>query len=154
GLQLNSHRSLFALLGDDLALNTPTSMDDVALRWCDRFWKQYADPNGPIAPHIAACKLLNSKSAFDASDPSNPANRTQQEERVLHELRRRLVSGFCIAGHLADRLPVAFEIIFDPLAPKPTPVKRHSGYWFWGVPTMVQRLIFACDDNLRDAILT
>jgi hypothetical protein len=80
--------------------------------------------------------------------------RTQQEEWTFQRLYLSLVSGFCIAGHImSDRIPTAYEIIFDPLTGKPTPVERASGYWFWGVPNMVQRLIFACDDNLKSAIM-
>jgi hypothetical protein len=81
--------------------------------------------------------------------------RTEDEEKQFNILRRVLVSGFCIAGHiLPDRTPAAFEIVFDPLGPKPTPTQKPYGYWFWGAPNMIQRLIFGLDDGLKTSIMT
>jgi hypothetical protein len=54
---------------------------------------------------------------------------------------------------LADRVPAAYEIVFDPLSPKPTPVSLAPAQSFWGVPSLIGRLINGCADELRLAIL-
>jgi len=150
GLQINSHRTLFAQLGDEIPSISPPDAMAVAMKWCEIFWPHYSNPNGPLAQDMTACRLLASKAPFDPSLPPSPTMRTQQEDFAFRILRSALVSGFCIAGYvLPERIPVAFQIIFDPLSGKPTPVPRTSGYWFWGVPNIVQRLLFACDDQLK-----
>lgn len=156
GLQVSSHRTLIAMLADDLAAHPPTDMADVANRWLARFWAAYSDPNSPIFPLIRQCQALNAKPPYDAAvQPPDPAARTEAEERYFQDLRFGLVAGFCIAGHvLPDRTPSAYEIVFDPLQGQPAPSLKSSGYWFWGAPNMIQRLIFACDDELKRSLIT
>ena len=155
GLQVNSHRTLIAMLGDDLKANPPVDMADVANRWAVQFWAAYNDPNSPIFPLIQKCQALSAKSPHSPErQPPDPGVRTEQEEREFQDLRYDLVAGFCIAGHvLPSRAPSAYEIVFDPLSGPPVPVQKPQGYWFWGAPNMIQRLIFACDDGVKRAIL-
>ena len=153
GLQISSHRTLLALLDDDLRKNPPATNNEAANRWTDQFWAAYSDPGSPISPAIAECQRLHAKKPFDPKTP-DPSGRTEAEEREYQQLRVVLVAGFCIAGYvLPDRTPAAFEVVFDPLQSKPTPTSKPQGYWFWGAPNMIQRLIFACDDELKSSIV-
>jgi hypothetical protein len=153
GLQVSSHRTLLALFADDLKDNPPVTVSEAATRWRDRFWAAYSDPACPIAPLIAKCKALAAKAPYDAAVAPNAGMRTKDEDEEYKRLHPNLVAGFCLAGYLLpDRVPMAFQIVFDPLQGAPVPLARPSGYWFWGAPNMIQRLIFACDDDTRDAI--
>jgi hypothetical protein len=110
-LNNKSHRTLLAELSDDLGVKPPTSVLDVATRWSARFWQVYS---ADMAPFIARINQLQGQ-----------AQRSQAEDEELATLRRVLVAGFCIAGHIpADRTPHAYELIFDPLAPQPKPIPR------------------------------
>jgi hypothetical protein len=155
GLHINSHRTLIALFDDDLKNKPAKSVSEVADRWAAFFYAAYNDPNMPLAPFIQQCRALHAKAAFDPANPTDPAARTQQEEGWLREWQLNLVVGFCVAGYLMpDRAPMAFEIVFDPINGVPTPTQRPHGYWFWGAPNMIQRLIFACDEQLKQSILS
>ena len=156
GLAVRSHRTLIALLADDLRTRQPQSVSDVADRWRDQFWAVYTSP--PVLTDIQKCRALGAKAAFDPSATTpDPTARTQAEEKEFKSLSNVLVVGFCIGGYvLPDREPAAYEIIFDPMAiaaPTPSaivPVAQR----FWGAPNIIKRLLFGCDDGLRQRILT
>jgi hypothetical protein len=153
GLQVNSHRTLFALLADDLDHKPAKDIVEIATRWTDLFWSEYTNPQCPIAPFLQRCQALDGKAAYDPA-LQNPGARNQDEEREFHYLRTSLVAGFCVAGYLRpDRTPGASEIIFDPLQGKPTPASLPFGYRFWGAPNMIQRLLFGCDDELKSSLV-
>jgi hypothetical protein len=155
GLQISSHRTQFALLADKINQTKPTPVGDVASLWTDQFWDAYSDPNGALAQSIARCQSLNRKPPFQPGGPQNLAARTEAEERELRSLVSVLIAGFCIAGHiLPDRRPAAFEVVFHPLQSKPSPIQKPFGYWFWGAPNMIQRLIFGCDDLFKDSVIS
>lgn len=154
GLQVSSHRTHIALLGDDLKVNPPSSVKDVVDRWRDRFWKEYTKS---LAAEIAVLKTLSQKKPYLAvATKADSKARTEQEEKQFRGLRSHLVSGFCIGGYvLPDRKPTAFEIIFDPFldsapqASEITPVAQR----FWGAPNMIKRLLSGCDDDVKTRIL-
>lgn len=152
GLGDRSYRALFALLADDLAANPPTSVAEAVQRWADQFWVAYTNS---LKNFIDQCKTLNSKAAYDASaNPPDPQARTEAEETTFQNLKANLVVGFCLGGYVqADRSPDAYVVIVDPLKGKPTP-QRHTRYDFWGAPNMIQRLIFGCDDEIKNSILS
>jgi hypothetical protein len=155
GLQTTSHRAQVAVLSDTIVQQRPATVQAVADLWIDQFWTAYNDPNNGIAPFLAQCKALSTKAPYDATTPAGPTIRTQDEEQQFNSLRINLVAGFCIAGHvLPSRVPDAFEIVFDPLGPKPSASAKAVGYWFWGAPNMIQRLIYGVDDNLKASIMT
>ncbi len=81
--------------------------------------------------------------------------RTTEEERDYQQLRMGLVVGFCLAGyHKADRVPFAYEIIFDPLRDKPSPVSIAIGDTrCWGAPKIFNRLILGIDLDIRESVL-
>jgi hypothetical protein len=153
GLHVNSYRTMIALFADELQATPAASVKDVADRWAAFFFAAYSDPASPLAPFIVQCKALAAKPAFDAATP-NPLGRTEPEEAWFNEWRNNLVAGFCVAGYLMpDRSPTAFEVVFDPVNGQPVPTQKPHGYWFWGAPNMIQRLIFACDDQLKQSII-
>jgi hypothetical protein len=172
-----SYRTLLASLSDDLQKNAPSKgVAEVADRWCTNFWQEYQTD---LKPAIQRCNDLNAKAAYMASPatpapvpgpapsagtaptlaatvvPAAPAMRTEAEEREFRTLKTGLVAGFCVAGYwLPDRTTTAFELIFDPLAPKPTPKQIPTlHYGFWGAHNLMKRLIWGGDDSLRADIL-
>jgi len=149
GLGAQSHRTMFALLHDDLETKKPKSIAEIADRLVDRAWSTYD-------PLCVRCRDLNAKKSFDSkATPPDPVARTKDEEQELEQLQRGLVLGFCIGGYLPpSRTPEAFSIAFDPLSKKPSPVLLPVGSWnFWGAPNMIQRLMFGCDDALKQDLL-
>jgi hypothetical protein len=106
-----SHRTLTALLDDDLKANPPSNFAEVAARWCDIVWPRYTQQFGPA---LLLCQNLAGKLPFDKNaNPPNPTARTQDEETQFHQLKRGLVLGYFIAGHLLpDRVPQAFSVSF------------------------------------------
>lgn len=139
GLGPLSYRTLFAQLADDLAATPPTSVLDACQRWVAKFWGQYT-----AFGEVVRAKALH----------ANPA-RTPDEEEAYQALKDNLVVGFCIGGHvLSDRVSEAYEIVFDPLGGRPTPnqIPALSHRW-WGVPNIINRLIYGADDNLVAEIM-
>ncbi|MER9005901.1 hypothetical protein NKI15_19920 [Mesorhizobium sp. M0862] len=154
GLGFTSYRRLIALVADELAAKPPKSVSAVADLWIDRFWDAYisSPSHGPL---ITTAQALSVRPSFNPAGPQAPNARTKDEEEEFAVLRQGLFVGFCLGGYvLPDRTPTAFTIAFDPLAGKPKATQIISGYQFWGAPNMIQRLIFGCDDELRQAILS
>lgn len=145
-----SHRRALAMLADSLDANHAADLADVTNRWIAQFWADYI----AVAAHdIALCQALHAKPAFGALPP--PGARTEDEEKLYRQLRLGLVVGFCLGGCLkSDRIPGAFEVIFDPLQgpPKPTPIPAGS-VRCWGTPKIFDRLINAADGDLKQSIL-
>lgn len=140
GLEDVSYRTLVARLADSLRGAPPADVRDVADRWIAEVW--------PVFSSMTAYARVN--------DLHRNANRNAQEDEEYHQLCTGLVAGFCLGGYcLPDRVSKAFEIVFDPLAPRPTPseVAKNSHRW-WGVPNIISRLIFGSDQNLRQAVLS
>jgi len=150
GLALGSYRSLAARLGDALAATPANSVLDVAVQWIDLVWPVYV-----ALPEVQAVQTLNSKLPFDPAAPADPQRRTQLEEEQFATLKDGFVVGFCIGGYVAnDRSPAAFEMIFDPILPKPAPSPLPMAQSFWGVPAIIDRLIKGCGDDVRASILS
>jgi hypothetical protein len=142
-----SHRTLIGRLYDLLANKRPKTVKEVAERWIDLVWTEYDFLAKP-------CRDLNAKLPYDASGkPSDPRARTEQEEQLFGQLKRGLVLGFFLGGHLnPSRAPQAFSIAFDPLLAKPTPIQFPT--WnFAGAPNMIKRLLFGFDEQMREQIL-
>jgi hypothetical protein len=88
------------------------------------------------------------------ASPIFPGSRTLAEEITLLNMLGGLGAGFCIGGYLpADRQPAAFQLIIHPLDSNPLPTAKSVGHSFWGIPTLIGRLINGCADELRDSIL-
>jgi hypothetical protein len=153
GLSVGSHRTLVALLADDLKKAKPKSISDVANRWCEQFWKAYSSS---LKAEIQACVDLSKMLPFDpVAVPPAPNSRTKDQENLFKNLANTYTVGFCVAGYvLSDRKPSAFETVFDPLNGKPTPTEIPvGGQRFWGAPNMIARLLHGWDPSLRQSIL-
>jgi hypothetical protein len=153
GLKVGSHRTLVALLADDLKKKKPTSVQDVAERWCRHFWKAYSSS---LAADIQLCDTLSKMLPFDpVAVPPVLNSRTKEQETQFKNLRNTLTVGFCIAGYvLSDRNPCAFETVFDPINGEPKPSSISVGSQrFWGAPNMIARILHGSDPGLRQSIL-
>ena len=139
GLGSLSYRTLIALLGDDLRSSVPASVQDVAQRFVEVVWPHYQafDP-------VQRFQVLHGM-----------ATRTADEDAEYQQLSVELVAGFCVAGHCeSDRISKAYEIVFDPLQAKPSPTEIQAlSHRWWGVPNIIQRMIFGGDSNLHAAIM-
>jgi hypothetical protein len=151
GLPEYSHRTLLALLADDLKAHPPASVEDVAQRWADQFWAIYqASANWSL---VVELRSLAARPAFQpGAAPAVVGARTEAEETRFLQLKFGLACGFCVGGYLEpDRRPTAFAVIVDPLTNAPS-VSRVQGWAFYGAPNMIQRLLFGIDGGLKDAI--
>ncbi len=148
GLPPVSYRTLIAQLGDDLQSNPPATVLDVAERWVRLYFKEY---QGKFSDEITKCNRLMSKQPYDPSaSGSVPDGRTFQEEVFFRQVCQNLTVGFCIGGYvLGDRTPYAYEIIFDPSNGMPSPTELSHGQKFWGMPSLINRLITGCADEVR-----
>jgi hypothetical protein len=142
GLGSLSHRTVIAQFHDGIARKPAKNVKELAERWTDHVWAEYS-------PLLQTCQGLNIKKPYDpATNPPDPAARTEAEEQEFEQLKRGLVLGFFIGGYiLPSRIPEAFSINFDPLAVKPTPL-QFFGWNFSGAPNMIKRLVFGYDDEL------
>lgn len=153
GFGSQSHRTQFALLADDLAATPAAGVEACASRWVDRVWPVYSTS---VADEIRICRDLHHKLKHDDTAPISPQMRTKQEEQLYLQLRLGLVAGFCIAGYdPRDRIPMAFEILCDPLQDKPKPRAIPMGDTrCWGVPKIFGRLVSGIDTDLKQEILS
>ena len=105
GLQSCSHRTLLALLADDLQRNPASDVADVANRWAVQFWSVYSTEQS-----VQICNSLGAKQAFDPrASPAAADARTEAEEIQFNDLSRNLAVGFCIGGYaLPDRNSASF----------------------------------------------
>jgi hypothetical protein len=142
---------MIACLADDLAINPPVSVSDVAQRWIDRFWIDYSSNS-----EVQLAASLNTKQPYNpAAQAPEEGTRTIDEEGLYNSLKRSFFVGFCIAGYVnKDRELEAAYMSFEPAGPKPsfTLVNQETRMW-WGVPNIINRLVYGADDNLFGAIL-
>jgi hypothetical protein len=122
GLVVSSHRTLLAMLADDLGATKPADVLDVTTRWASQFGTAYAGA-APLGPSFQRCNDLSAKPAFDPTTATpDPAARTKDEESEFSALKNALTVGFCVAGYvLPSREPKAYELIFSPATTQPTP---------------------------------
>jgi hypothetical protein len=140
GLPRSSYRRLLGLLSDEFEKNAPASVSVAAKKWTERFWAEYSTD---LKNEIQRCKDLDGKS---------PRDKAEEDEFQL--LRRGLVVGFCLAGHVkSDRKTEAYEIVFDPLKGKPVPIQQLEFVKFWGAPNPISRLLNGADMSLKDEIV-
>ena len=138
GLGSVSYRTLFALLGDDLAAAPATTMDEIAARWIGIYWKAYE--GGEVGPFVAQARTLDAMPVRDAL-----------HQKELDSFRQDLTAGFCIGGLcLPGRQPAAFYVVFEPTMktpPAPVPIAMGEAR-FWGVPNIITRMIRGYDPHL------
>lgn len=150
GLKDTSYRTIIGRLDDDLKVNPPSNVKDVANRWAALLWTEYSNAH---AMEIARLAALSAKSPYVDGAPPDPNARTKDENVEHSNLRQNLYVGFCLGGYvLPDRKPEAFELNFFPdatVAPAPKPV--HIG--FWGAPNFILRLLNGWDQELKNAIM-
>lgn len=142
-LGLTSYRTLIARFADSLSTTSPQTMQEVADRWNAFFWSAYSSEYAPVLQRVQ--QLLSQ------------ATRTPDEERELVFFRQTFSGGFCLGGYLLhDRTPNAFEVTYNPTltAAGPAQALRVGSPRFWGVPNLIERLLYGLDTGIADAILT
>ncbi|WP_105509369.1 hypothetical protein [Paraburkholderia sp. BL21I4N1] len=145
-----SYRTLLARVSDRLAANPPGSVEDAANALIDVFWPEY-QAFGPVQ----RVQTLHAK-APNGTAEAGAAVRTAEEESEYEGLKSSFVVGFCVAGYaLPNRIPGAVSVMFDPTGARPVgqAMTGETSQW-WGVPNIIQRLIFGADGNLKSALLS
>ncbi len=142
-LETLSYRTLIAQFADSLNHQPAQSMPDLANRWNDFFWSAYSTE---MAPTLQRTQQLLGQ-----------PNRTPTEQLELDFMLQTFSGGFCLGGHLLhDRTPQAFETVYGPDRTAAAPVQPlMSGTpRFWGVPNLIERLLYGIDTGVADAILS
>lgn len=158
GLGDISLRTIAALLSDSLQAAPAADVADVAARWGSIIFDayQHAAANDPhIGPAVQQWAALHAKAAHDPAVEVEEG-RTADEEEQYAALSLHLTLGSCVAGQvLPDRTPAAYFLHLEPsaaVAPPPEAIAVNS-YRFWGAPNMLQRLLFAADEQTKASIL-
>lgn len=137
-----SYRRLAALLGDDLAKNPPSSIDDVAARWVKLFKPVY-DKHPPV---VDLRESLRKAKQGKGSEEDDEKRRNLEEGYAV---------GFCVAGHcMPDRVPGARIILFTPASVKHS-IERPAlnELHLWGMPNVMNRLRYGVDQPFINALL-
>lgn len=142
-LESLSYRTVIAQFADLLNRQPVQSMPDVAQRWNDFFWSIYSKELGQILQRTQ--QLL--------AQPS----RTEAEQLELDFLLQTFSGGFCLGGCLHhEHTPRAFEIVYGPHQTSAGPVQALmlGSPRFWGVPNLIERLLYGIDSGVADALLS
>lgn len=141
-LAVGSYRTLIARFSDTLVAQPAQTMADVAGRWNTFFWTAYSSEFATVLQRVQQLK--------------GQATRTPAEDAELRQLRQSFSGGFCVGGHLLhDRTPQAFETQYGPDLTAPAPVQplQVGTPRFWGVPNLMERLLYGIDKGVMEAIL-
>jgi len=138
----SSYRTVIARFSDLLVAQPAQSIADVADRWNTFFCMAYSTEFAIILQRVQQLK--------------GQAKRTSTEADELRQLKHGFSGGFCVGGHLLhDRSPQAFEMQYAPDLTAPAPVQplRVGTPRFWGVPNLMERLLYGVDEGVVEAIL-
>jgi hypothetical protein len=138
----SSYRTLIARFSDSLVTQPAKTMTEVADRWNTLFWAAYSTEYAAILQRVQQLR--------------GQPNRTPAEDAELLQIQQTFSGGFCLGGHLLlDRTPQAFETRYSPDRTFPAPVQalQVGTPRFWGVPNLMERLLFGIDQGVLDAIL-
>jgi hypothetical protein len=141
-LEHSSYRTMIARFSDLLVAQPAQTMADVADRWNTFFWSAYSTEFAQLIQRVQ--QLLGQ------------ATRTPDEESELLQLRQIFSGGFCVGGHLLhDRTPQAFETQYSPDLTAPAVIQplQVGTPRFWGVPNLMERLLYGVDYGVVEAIL-
>lgn len=137
-----SYRGMLSALSGALTRDPPASVEEVAERWCDTFWRRYKEQFDEL---IQRCQTLDAKT-----------RRSPDEAEEYLGVCHRLSGGFCIGGHSGGvGAPKAFEVTYSPLLeqrPKPEEIPANT-FRFWGCSNYLGRFIHGIDSQLFTDIL-
>lgn len=139
-----SHRSIVASVGFAHARTPATTLAGLADRLASELWRHFqsAYPNA-IQRFSALVTKLQSTTVMSQAD--------EQELEYL----MGLAGGYCLGGRVTDHGPCeAFTVLWGPqmATPKIEAVPPEQPI-FWGVPAMMERLIFGIDSATYSNIL-
>lgn len=133
-----SYRTLFAELADELKIDKPASVEDVAKRWIGRFWSSYDTMvRTPYRQRLEKAQ-------------------TEEERLSLRGLAESSSVGFCVGGvALPNRRPAAYEILFAVDSDGPPTAKQIANGQgiFRGAQSLLERMLFGIDPRLFEAIV-
>ncbi|HRQ72801.1 MAG TPA: hypothetical protein PLU35_07220 [Phycisphaerales bacterium] len=143
-----SHRT-FAARVAGVHDSTPfESMESMANRLGQELWAEYSTAYGTAIEQVRDThEELEAKSAR--------GELTNDDVTTLRESINRLSGGYCLAGRVRDAMPCeAWQLLWGPLQdataitrmPAETPL-------FWGVPHIMERLIFGFDQDTLIGVL-
>lgn len=139
-----SHRTIVADLGHAHAEKPFLSLSDMSAALAGDLWSRFSKAyDAEIKRFHELDGKLNAK---DISD----------EEREEHSLLMEAGSGgYCLAGRVADHGRCqAFQILWGLYMDKPQVIELpQEAPAFWGVPHIMERLLFGCDSQMVASIL-
>jgi len=141
-----SHRSLAAMLGDRHQQEPFGSVEEMARYLAEEMWSGYT---GTYEKIITQTKALLERAR------NQDAELNDNEWDELSQLLNLFSGGYCLAGRLTnDRECEAYEILWGPHLDQPQ-IDRlpNEAPLMWGVPHMMQRLIFGFDEQVLTHIL-
>jgi hypothetical protein len=136
-----SYRTLIAKFAEDNRNAAPASVREMADRFAHAFWPEYQARMAPLLQRFQQLVAL-------------PAP-TADEQKERDNLAQVLSGGFCLGGNRQhDPTPHACAIQYGPslAAAQVDELPMHT-CGFWGQPSMIQRLMFGIDADLRSEIL-
>jgi hypothetical protein len=140
GVGPHSYRTMIAELGDDLDQIALRSVEEVASLWRDRFWAAY---------EVELADVVR-RDAEIAAKPSPTTDELQESDRM----RALYSGGFCIGGRVhGNRRPEAFTILYSPQGANNPVVVPQNIPQFWGVPNLINRVLYGADDELFSRIM-
>ena len=138
-----SHRTIAAMIGDELTRAGFSNMRAVADFAAELVWVHYADA---YSARCTRAKLLRSK---------HKTGNLSTDERSELRLLGQLAGGYCIAGRMpGGRACTGFAIDWAPWldAPALRDLRLEQPY-HWGVPEFALRLIYGWDHRAVDTIM-
>jgi len=153
GLGEVSYRTLIARLNDEVTANPVNSISELMTKWLGIFSTEYSNfALVQYVQHLATLTPYDPQAATPAA-----GSRTDVQEAQFADLSHSLGVGFCIAGYVeSDRKPQYAHVFFEPTMnglPQVTIVNAVNSQNWWGVPNVINRLIFGADDNLINALV-
>lgn len=151
GLGGVSFRGLIARLAREIRLapQPPTGVGEVMQAWINLFWPAFV-----ASPEYAKWLSLDDRPANGSGAPNE---RSADEEKAHRQLTSSIGVGFCLGGYASDDATQgeAFSVGFTATRTPPTATALTAGaIQCWGMPNILNRLIFGIDDNILDAIVS
>ena len=139
-----SHRTIAATIGHEHLKAPFGSVQDMAEKLAKDLWSRFA---AAYSAEIAEAQNLMAKFATSTNTP--------EELEKLENLLQRCTGGYCLAGRVEPFGQChAYEILWGPLQTKCNfrELQGESPI-FWGVPQIMQRLLYGFDNALMADIL-
>lgn len=140
----DSHRTVAASLGFEHSVKPFPCMAEMANRLVQELWTKYTQTYSSLITRVS--ELIAKETAQEITD---------SEREELQNLVQSGSGGYCLAGRVAEfGVCTAYEILWGPhlKTPEVRQIPAEAPV-FWGVPQIMERLVFGFDSPIIHAIL-